>query len=178
MSQPKSLLEFRRMTHSFYTAYFMSDYGMANMVSDFEEMEGYDPEGNFQLGTGSNSDGSKTALAEMKNKRVMEAMSSSGPFSQIIAHGIISYIFTLWDVTYRKEIAVEIGVEENDVMCDVIGDLRVIRNFIAHRIAKADKSVEKLKEINWFKEGPLVITGEDMSKIQQKINTMAIYTRN
>ena len=62
-------------------------------------------------------------------------------------------------------------------MCDVMGDIRLIRNCIVHNNAVADNRVQKLTTFTWIKEGPLVFVNNDMTKIQEAVNTMSVYCR-
>lgn len=178
MSQPKSLVEFKRTTQAFHTAYCMANAGMGYIATDIENLEGYNPDGKFQIGEKDETFDSRTAVAEMKNSQAVDGMRKNGPFSQIIAHGIINWIYSLWDEEYREKIASELGKSTNDIMSDVMGDVRIVRNFIVHHNAIADKRVKKLKSLTWISEGPLVLINEDMTRIQEAINTMSIYLRD
>lgn len=178
MSQPNSLIEFKRTTHAFYTAYCMANAGMSYIATDIEKMEGYNPDGKFQIGEKDENFDSRTAVAEMKNSHAVDGMRKNGPFSQIIAHGVINWVYSLWNEEYRGKVAKELGVKTNDVLCDVMGDLRIIRNFIVHENAMADKRVTQLITINWISEGSLVLVSDDMTRIQEAINRMNVYLKN
>jgi len=106
-------------------------------------------------------------------------MVKDGLFSQIIAHGIIVLIYELWNGEYRSKIAKEIKCNTNDVMCDAIGDLGYIRNWIVHDGAVADNKVNKLVVLKWPKEeGQFIAKTEEMKDIQLAINTMTVYLKN
>lgn len=156
----------------------MANSGMGYIASDLENMEGYNPDGKFQIGEKDETFDSRTAVAEMKNSQAIDGMRKNGPFSQIIAHGILNWIYSLWDEEYREKIATELGEDTNNIMCDVVGDIRLLRNFIIHHKAIADERVNKLKVLTWVSEGPLVLISEDMTRIQEAINTMNIYLRD
>ncbi len=176
MTQPDSLLAFKKMTHVFYFAYCMANAGMQYIVDYVESMDGYNPEGVFQIGRNT-SDHRRLAVAALKNKDALSGMRKDGPFSQIIAHGTINWIYSLWNEEYRAKVAAELELEVGDVMCDVMGDLRIIRNFIVHDNAVADRRVDRLKVLRWIKEGPLVFVGDDMDQLQCAINAMEVYKR-
>jgi hypothetical protein len=116
-------------------------------------------------------------ISELPLSHLRAGMKRDGPISQVIAHGILSWIYAAWNDKARKEIAVELGVDENQVLCDVMGDLRLLRNAIAHDFATAGDKVANLRELSWFKPGRLVITSADMDKIQLAINGMTIRVR-
>lgn len=116
---------------------------MSNTEKDISKMDGMNPEGLFQVGNGPPGKGAP-AIAEIPTKFALSGMTKNGPFSQLIAHGIIVLIYELWNEDYRSKVAKEIGCETNDVMCDVMGDLRLIRNWITHDGSTADKKVNNI----------------------------------
>ena len=179
--QPKELIRFKRATHAVYTAYSLSNYGMYQLGEDIKKHLGKDIkkmdftnlEGVFQIGS---SDLEKEALSEMKTKDVLLWMEKNGPFSQLIGHGLIVWIFAYWEELYRGKIADEIGVVKNRIMSDVMGDIRIIRNSIVHNNGIVNKDFKKLKIFTWIKAGePILITTEEMMKIQKALNTMQVY---
>lgn len=129
--------------------------------------------GEFQAGIGPPGPDA-AAIAEIPTKFALTGMKKNGPFSQLIAHGIIVLEYELWNEDYRSKIAEELGWNTNDVMCD----LRLIRHWITHNGSKADNKLENLKVLHWPKEtGPFAATQVEMDEIQLAINTMCIYQR-
>ena len=63
-------------------------------------------------------------------------------------------------------------------MCDVMGDIRLIRHFILHNKGVADNRIQRLKLLTWMVKGPIVFSGNDMEKIQKAINDMSIYLQD
>ncbi|MFW5431166.1 MAG: hypothetical protein ACKE5Q_00100 [Methylophilaceae bacterium] len=149
------------------------------MSDDFENMDGYNPAGKFQMGNGFDIKGKRSAVSEMNNELAVTSMRKNGAFSQVIAHGAISAIYSLWEDKYRKSIAKEINIKTNELMCDVMGDVRTLRQVIVHRNGDVDeKTLKKLNVIDWVKTGPLVFTLSDMNKLQELINTMQVYIKD
>lgn len=176
MSQPKALIEFKKITHAYFIAYCMANYGMSNTAGKLAAMEGMNPKGLFQVGQGG---AKKKAIAEIPIKYALLGMVHDGPFSQIIAHAYIVFVYELWNGDYRTKIAYEIGCETNKIMCDVMGDLRLIRNWIVHDRAKADKKIKNLSVLKWPNtEGPFIAKSRELEEIQLAINTMQVYQRN
>jgi len=103
-------------------------------------------------------------------------MKKDGLFSQLIAHGLICWLYSLWDEDYREKIATELGEKKNNLYCDVMGDIRIIRNIILHNNAVADSRINNLKIITWINEGAIVFSSESMQSIQEAINTMSVYS--
>ncbi|WP_415905649.1 hypothetical protein ACMXYW_06570 [Neptuniibacter sp. QD48_55] len=175
-NQPQSLVEFKKISHAYHIAYSMASHGMLKTKTDLENLEGMNPEGLFQVGNGPPEKG-KT-IAEIPTKFALSGMDKNGPFSQLIANGIIVLLYELWNEDYRSKISDELGCATNEVMCDVMGDLRLIRNWITHAGSCADTKIKNLKVLKWpNQEGPFVATQIEMDAIQLEINTMNVYTK-
>ena len=173
--QPEKLLEFKRVTHVIYATYTMSNWGMQRMATEIKNTEGYNPDGVFQIGT-PDKDGNRQVFAQLGNDPAVKGMKKDGLFSQLIAHGLICWLYSLWDEGYREKIATELGEKKNALCCDVMGDIRIIRNLILHNNAVADSRISNLKVLTWVEEGVIVFTGESMQSIQEAINTMSVYS--
>lgn len=173
--QPKELIKFKRVTHAVYTAYSMSNLGMQRIADELKGMKEMNPEGLFQIGS---SYLKRKAVSEIKTKDALIGLEKNGPFSQLVAFGMITWIFAMWEEEYRKKIADELNVQKNDILCDIMGDLRFFRNWIVHNNGIANKDVKKLISLNWLKEGdPIIITTNEMGNIQEAINTMQVYLK-
>jgi len=175
MSQPESLLEYRRLTNAFYTAYWVSNVSMKNFAAKLIEIN-LDMDGHFQIGLPPDVD--NDPVSELKGKDALNGMKINGLFSQLIAKGLIVWVYALWE-DYRKKIAKELDVETNDVCCDLMGDVRIIRNWITHDNAEADAKVSDLKVLDWpNEEGPIVITIKEMQELKMAINSMSVYVKD
>jgi len=167
------LKEFKKLVHGYYIAHTMANYGMSQVAINIVAMEGYNPSGLFQVGA---KDVDSKAWAEIENKLAIEGMTKDGPFSQMVAHGILVLIYELWNDNYRALIAKELNCKLNELYCDVMGDLRLIRHWIAHNNSIADNKVKKFKTLSWpNKEGRFFYTSNEMQNLQIAINQMTVY---
>lgn len=165
------------MTHAAHIAHSMANHALDKVGQEFSEINGINLDGVFQVGVGTPSKAG-IAISELKTSQVLSGMKRHGPFSQLIAHGLLVWIYTLWDAKYRREIARELDVETQAICCDVMGDLRYIRNWIVHSNCFANDDYKKLKILKWpDKRGEFVITGSRMDEFQLAINTMDVYLR-
>jgi len=175
MNQPKSLIEFKKLTHAHYISHTMANQSMDNTSKEIAKMKEMNLEGVFQVGS---EDIERKAVAEMPTKYALSAMEKNGLFSQFIAHGTIVLIYELWNGDYRSKIAKDLKCTTNEVMCDVMGDLRHIRNWITHNNSVADEKINNLNVLKWPKtKGSFIITGKEMNDIQLAINTMQVYLK-
>ena len=67
-------------------------------------------------------------------------------------------VYAKWELTHRKSLAGVLGVpDENHVMSDLYGDLRLLRNDVAHNGGYVkDTTAAKLKVLTRFAAGDLV----------------------
>lgn len=89
-----------------------------------------------------------------------------------LSFSVIVFLFTYWDDEIRPRLAVARGVSPNEIMCDIMGDLRCIRNSILHSkgVFKDEwhKKLKVLKDCFAVNE-PIVISYELMHQIFVKI---------
>jgi len=91
-----------------------------------------------------------------------------GSNEQQHARAIVVFLFTYWEDEIRQRLAKAKGVPVNEVRCDAMGDLRVLRNVILHSksVMRADKHAE-LKQLGslFTIDEPLALSYENMQKI-------------
>lgn len=175
MVQPKKLIEFKKLTHGYYTAYSVSRVGMKDLRSSLMELEGMNPDGVFQIGA---KDQKREAWSEIPTKLALAGMEVDGPFSQMVAQGVVALLYGLWEDHYRAQIASELNCKKNELACDLMGDLRRIRQWIVHAKGIADKNVSKIGVLSWPSEpGPILFRNAEMAELQKAINTMTVEVR-
>ncbi len=165
-----SLEEFKSITQRFHSSYHLINIGLADLSKTILNSHNDLDNDDFII---KNDDGD--IVSSVPYSHVLKGLSNEGPISQIVAHGILNWIYAAWNDKYRKLIALELGVDNKSVMCDVMGDIRLIRNAISHDFGSIEFDIKKLKELNWFSNGRIVLKIDDMNKIQMKINSMDIY---
>lgn len=66
------------------------------------------------------------------SKEFLEANSRNGSNEQQICQAIVIFVFTYWDYVTRHELALSLGVEKNEILLPIAGDLRLLRHAIIH----------------------------------------------
>lgn len=118
---------------------------------------------------------SNQVVSRMPSPHLYQGMRHDGPISQFFVNSAITFIFFFWEKSYRPKIAEELGVEDSKVVFDILGDIRILRNCIAHDLSFLSvKDSKKLKAIDWVKPGRIILNLNDFKKIQLKINEMSI----
>ena len=88
-----------------------------------------------------------------------------------IGNMAICQIYSYWEDFYRDQIALELGVTKPNLLYNIFGDLRHLRNSIVHHRAVALDNVTRCKLTTWFKEGDKIsINKERFEFIIRKIN--------
>lgn len=174
MQELQSLNEFKKFTHRIHNSYALVNSGLELLGEKIENSSDFDAFGNYEI----IDEKSTQVISSLPNFHIINGLKKDGPISQLVAHGLISWIFYAWEDRFREIIAKEMDVETNDVMCDLIGDIRNLRHKIAHNLGSLGKEVKKFKVITWLKEGHITLKTSDMNKIQIEINRMEVYVRS
>jgi len=153
-----------------HSSYFLSNLGLELLAEKMRQAEGYKDSETYKIYDDDNS-----IISALPNFHLIKGMKVDGPISQVIAHGILSWIYFAWENRFRKNIANELSVQKDDVMSDLMGDIKLLRDKIAHNFAFLDKDLKKLKVINWLKPGHIILRTKDMNKIQSLINKMEVH---
>jgi hypothetical protein len=98
----------------------------------------------------------------------LAANAPGGPNEQQHARAILVFLFTYWEDEIRPRLARAKQVPVNDIRCDAMGDLRILRNVILHAkgIMRRDKHAELKKLGSLFAlDQPLNLSYETMHKI-------------
>jgi len=92
-------------------------------------------------------------------------INKDGENYKTIANLCIVLIFQYWDY-YRKKIAKQLNIEENEIKFDIMGDIRYLRNSILKHKGTGNHEMKKCKILKWFKEGEEInINPEQFEKI-------------
>ncbi|HEY5273058.1 MAG TPA: hypothetical protein VIJ34_07460 [Acidimicrobiales bacterium] len=65
-------------------------------------------------------------------RELIAKSSKGGSYIDLIGHGWIITVFSSWEEEFRALIAGGLGLLTDDLQCDLLGDLRHMRNDIAH----------------------------------------------
>lgn len=77
-------------------------------------------------------------LAEMAADEAIESIADAGEFERLYANSFVVSTFHLWEETIRPTIASALRVELSDVKADLMGEWRLLRNWIIHRSQDAE----------------------------------------
>ena len=103
-------------------------------------------------------------LYSCSQKEFKEINSENGSNYKFIGSMCLITIYQYWEDYFRGEIARQLAVNKDEIISDIMGDLRLIRNSLIHHGGVALKEVEGCKVIKWFKEGDIIAINENRFK--------------
>lgn len=174
MQELKSLNEFKEFTRRIHNSYALVNSGLELLGERIRNADEFDAVGSYEI----IDEESAQIISSLPNFHIVSGLKKDGPISQLVAHGLISWIYYAWEDRFREMIAKEMGIETDHVMCDLMGDIRTLRHKIAHNLGSLGQEVKKFKVITWLKEGHITLKTSDMNRIQIELNKMEIYVRS
>ena len=120
----------------------------------------------------------KSAIAQTKQGNLLDALAPGGAFEQAHAAAFAVFVYALWEENYRKRIGNAFGVSKDAIKCDLMGEIRHVRNWIVHdnSVAPHDWQVKcpMLAQLWEFEPGELVITEKMLHSLMEQINALRI----
>jgi hypothetical protein len=131
------------------------------------------PDPNLFLGAGNPNDPSTRPDASWRLSDLRSAADHNGWLQQWLTDAWIALIFARWESHYRPEFARAHGLDVASVQCDVIGDLRHLRNDVIHHAGVATAAnAGRCRAITRFAPGDrILLTPEDVRSLQ---NVLAV----
>ena len=124
-------------------------------------------------------DGRKAAvLAEMPVEEVIESIADAGDFERLYANSFVVSTYHLWEETIRPKIASAMKVDPRHVKADLMGEWRLLRNWIIHRSKNAEDDFfqkgKTLVNVLGLQRGNLSLTANNVIHLVQRLNNMQI----
>ena len=149
MNSSKALANFQSHCQELYTCFSLAEFSIRvnyrQMLDSLFDPK-MNPNADFMIGSGHPDEGN--VYSSMKIHKVIEYM-NKGKFSDVIYKSFIVRVYSDWDENYRYELSKEFKRGKNDIKCDLMGDIRIIRNWIVHKGSIIGSDYNKLKDINW-----------------------------
>lgn len=126
--------EFRFQCQRLYVAFNGMVNGRSRMLEHWQG-QNVSRSNNLSIGTqfpdGEQRIGMST-IAVITFGEFFDGMVDGGEFDQLSTKAMLVFIYTLWEETTRGNIADTLQVKRSQVRCDLMGDMRHLRNFIVH----------------------------------------------
>ena len=120
----------------------------------------------------------QSVIAQMRQGEFLDSLKSGGAFEDQNAKAFIVMIFHRWDDQFRYLIAKVLSVPKSTVQCDLMGDVRHIRNAIIHEDSDiTDPFISKLKMLPliWdLQPGKLTLSEKMIHALMEQINAIRV----
>ena len=172
MITSQAISDFQKSCHEYYACYVAASLGLSSIANKIASPNP-NRSANLYFVEGHPDEGNSRAVMNM-GEFIDKSMRNSN-FSCAIAGAFVVAIYSEWSELYRNKCATELGVSTKDVKSDLMGDLRIIRNYIVHDDSKVPNECAKLKTLGWNLEpGKLRITGPMFSMLIDQINHLIV----
>lgn len=174
MLNPK-IQDFIDECQSAYACYTFCVSGMDKQAKQFEShLENY-PAATIHI---DNVDPRlKRSAATLGLSDLTAKLKRDSEYSSTVGKFLLVFIYSRWDEYHRSIIASSLQKQTKDVRCNLMGDLREIRNCIIHdKSIISQKQIDKLKCIHWvLAPGELNVTAEMMKMFVEQAHFMQKY---
>ena len=117
-------------------------------------------------------------LAEMPAEEVIESIADAGDFERLYANSFVVSTYHMWEETIRPKIATAMKVDPCHVKADLMGEWRLLRNWIIHRSEDAEddffRRARTLANALGLERGELSLTVNNVLPLVQRLNNMRI----
>lgn len=124
-------------------------------------------------------DGREAAvLAQMPAEEVIESIADAGDFERLYANSFVVSTYHLWEETIRSKIASAMKVDSRHVTADLMGEWRLLRNWVIHRSQDAEddffQKATALANALDLQRGNLSLTANVVLHLAQRLNNLQI----
>ena len=122
----------------------------------------------------------RSTIATLGQGELLDAMAEGGEFEDRRNKALLVMLYHRWDEFYRYRIGQAFGIGKNDVRCELMGDLRRVRNLIVHdnAVVPSGFSCMFLDQI-WgpFTAGELTVANGMMHSLMEQLNAIRVEIR-
>lgn len=178
------IVEYRTIVDSIWGIYLDSTTGFQNIKEKIESLQrqisrvmdvSIEYLDNLPISYGNGNPNNPNAVElHRTTQREYKIRNSEGESNyKFIGNMCLISIYQYWEDFYRGNIARLKGIEKNELLCDIMGDLRLLRNSIIHHRGIALKNIESCRILNWYSENDeIFINQEKMEEIIINIHEM------
>jgi len=167
---PRNSVDVRRLVdelvaqvNAAYGLYLDATTGFAanlRMIAEAQKQTGATDDSPFFYSFGAPTDGGHVLLHQTTNSAFKGRNRDNGPNYIQLARFLIVMLFELWETGYRRPVAQAAGVQRDNLLSPVFGDLRLLRHEILHNKSRLSPETKgKLQVIS-----PPTTDSVDMNK--------------
>ena len=135
----------------------------------------------FSLGTafpGSEQQPGKSTIVQISHGELLDGLEPDGTFEDQNAKAFILMIYHRWDEKYRHLISRALSVPKKSIQCDLMGDVRHVRNAIIHNNSDISQNtiakLQLLRRIWNIPLGALKVSQDMLHSLMEQINAIHV----
>lgn len=174
------LVEFRDRCHKLYIAHGAAETGLRLALREHNRVIGANTSGTIGFVSRA-EDFSEPPLSKVVPRIDLDeyraALAGEGQFTQYQHRALIVFIYQLWEDLIRDGISKMYGLDHNKVRCDLMGDLRHVRNDIIHRNGRTSRNMEfPFLSLIWKRRGgDWVFNQAEIRALVDQISALQVY---
>lgn len=119
-------------------------------------------------------------IAQIATEELINAMEVGGEFEHLNAKALIALIYSLWEESTRYNLANIFECEKENINCELMGDIRLLRNVILHRSSDAKRDYSQkavFLPLIWetIDTTKLAITDAMIYELMWQLNAIQVY---
>jgi len=129
----------------------------------------------------SNQKPNQSINTEASYGEFLQLSGAGGKFEDFYAKAFIVLVYSLWEEYFRVKIAEKIPIDKNQIKCNLMGDMRLIRHYIAHnnsvvndKTIAAFKTIQMLHKMSNWREIKEIAVGEELPISKYQINALMV----
>lgn len=166
--------EFKEKIDQIYGIYLDSTFGFDLLKGYIARLpnRGNENEISWYYGKGKHGSENEKLLHACSIRDIKIRNEKNGSNYIMIGHFFVVLLYEYWEDKYRKEIAMKLNKDKNDICSDIIGEIRILRRGIVHNKGIVDCDIErKIKVIGRFKQGEMIFLDKKIiENIYDKVN--------
>ena len=120
----------------------------------------------------------KSTIVQISQGDFLDGLSSGGKFEDLNSKAFIVMVYHRWEEHFRHLISRTLSVPKKSVQCDLMGDVRQVRNVIIHHSSAMSQTTKKkltlLPQIWDLPIGPLHISEKMLHSLMEQINAIHV----
>jgi len=122
----------------------------------------------------------ESTVTKLSVGKIINLSRTGGKFEDLHGKAFVVFVYNLWADNFQRQTAKELSIQANQIRCDLMDDIRLIRNDIVHRDSVvSDDTIGNLKMLPeiWSEMAPgeeLLITKDMILSLVEQINAIQI----
>lgn len=117
-------------------------------------------------------------IVQLSQQEVTDAFAPRGQLETLLAEAFVVFAYQRWETSIRPAIAEEAGVDPKHVVCPLLGELRLLRNWVVHPCEDTERKLfddaGALVDALGLKPGEITIDRRHVHRLKARMNSLYI----